>query len=85
MHKDVHCCPVYSKEWLNKLECLMDCYPELAILKIKSTALWTAKSVQDFLHEPQKSLASCAVREVPVRLLTQTRAASSGVLRAIFP
>lgn len=26
MHKDVHCCPVYDKEWLNKLEYVMDSY-----------------------------------------------------------
>ena len=47
MHKNVHCCPVYNKEWLNKLECLAS-HPELATLEVKSIALQTAKSVQDF-------------------------------------
>ena len=40
-------CPVYNKEWLNKLEYMID--TQFAILHAKSVALQTASSVQDFL------------------------------------
>ena len=48
MQEDVHCCPVFNNDRLNKLDCLMDNYLELATFEVKRIAFQTAKSVQDF-------------------------------------